>query len=61
MPLWVGLLQGAAQTLAPPAEGDEAAQAAAMDACEPWSVRIGDCTIHVIYEAAPPLRKEGPA
>jgi hypothetical protein len=39
---------------------EEAEREAAMDRCEPWSVRIGDYVLQVIYEESPDLRREWP-
>jgi hypothetical protein len=60
-PLWVSLLQSAATTLAPSPEDDQAEQDAAIDACEPWVVRVGNVTLRVVYESPLDQRREGPA
>jgi hypothetical protein len=58
LPIWVGLLHGAAQTLAPPDAAEEAARDAAMHSCEPYVVYVGGHRLLVVYD--PPLesRKE---
>jgi hypothetical protein len=59
LPLWVSLLQGAAQTLAPPDADEEAARTAAMHSCQPYVVYVAGHRLLVVYD--PPLepREEG--